>query len=79
MQLLHLAADSWMEAVGGSGEGRQREGRRPRAESEGRRRGEREEGRDREREKLGRGREGEAEKGQLIAVILLIYSSYKEN
>lgn len=78
MQLLHLASDSWMEAVEGSGEGRQREGRRPRAESEGRRRGEREEGRDREREKLGRGRE-EAEKGQLIAVILLIYSSYKEN
>ena len=49
MQLLNLASDSWMEAVGGGREGRQREreGRRLRAESEGRRR---ERGRERQRD-----------------------------
>ena len=47
MQLLNLAADSWMEAVGGGREGRQREGRRRRAESEGKLR---EEERERERQ-----------------------------
>lgn len=77
MQLLHLAADS----SGGSGGRREETERRQETKSrgEGRRRGEREEGRDRERGKTGEGqKKGEAE-GQLIAVILLIYSSYKEN
>lgn len=79
MQLLNLAADSRMEAVGGGREGRQRERRQ---EMESRERGQTQRGREREREtreKLRRGKEGEAEKGQLTAFILLIYSSYKEN
>lgn len=78
MQLLHLAADSWMEAVaeaGGETERRQETKSRERG-ADGERR---ERGRERQREgKLGRGREGEAEKGQLIAVILLIYSLIKK-
>ena len=78
MQLLNLASDSWMEAVGGVREGRQRERRQ---ETESRERGQTErerKGEPERREKLGRGKEGEAEKGQLPAYMLLIYS-YKEN